>query len=269
MGNNKYLFFGGSYSNLHAIEALKHEAERLAISPEHIFHTGDVVGYCAYPEETIDFVRQWGIHVIAGNVEVQLREGEEDCGCNFEEGSRCADFSTLWYPYAQTQVSQKNIDWMKTLTTYKVHEIIGRNWGVIHGGVEDISEFIFASTPWERKQAQFDLLGVDIIVAGHSGLPFVQQEEGKTWINPGVIGMPANDGTQRVWFGVFDTETSSYERHSLDYNAEAANAKMLEKQLPDEYAKTLITGLWDNCEILPEKETNQQGEKLYPKKMTL
>jgi hypothetical protein len=26
----------------------------------------------------------------------------------------------------------------------------------------------------------------------------------KRWINPGVIGMPANDGTERVWFLTMD-----------------------------------------------------------------
>ncbi len=269
MADNKYLFFGGSYSNLHAIKALKLEADRLGILPEHIFHTGDVVGYCAFPEETIDFVREWGINVIAGNVEVQLRDGEDDCGCNFDEGSRCADFSTLWYPYAQTQVSQKNIDWMQTLSTHNIYEIGTKKWGVIHGGIEDISEFIFASTPWERKKAHFDLLGVDTIVAGHSGLPFIEQNEGKTWINPGVIGMPANDGTQRVWFAVYDKKINTFELKSFEYDVEAANTAMREKHLPEEYAKTLISGLWDNCEILPEQETNQQGRKLNAKKMTL
>ena len=89
MESNKYLFFGGSYSNLHALETLKSIADELSITSDRIYHTGDIVGYCAFPEETISFVRDWNIHVIAGNVEIQLREGEDDCGCNFEEGSRC------------------------------------------------------------------------------------------------------------------------------------------------------------------------------------
>jgi predicted phosphodiesterase len=262
MENNKYLFFGGSYSNLHAIQQLKTEAESLGIKPQNIFHTGDVVGYCAFPEETIDLVRDWGINVIAGNVEVQLREGEEDCGCNFEEGSRCASFSTLWYPYAQTQVSKENIEWMHSLPTHKIYQIAGKKWGVIHGGLEDISQFIFASTPWEVKQRIFVQLNVDVIVAGHCGLPFTQQHEGKTWINPGVIGMPANDGTQRVWYGIFDADTSAFQLKSIQYNAKAANIAMQQKQLPEEYAKTLVTGLWDNCEILPEVETGEQGVRI-------
>jgi hypothetical protein len=38
---------------------------------------------------------------------------------------------------------------------------------------------------------------------------------------------------------------------------------MLEKGLPASYAKTLLTGIWDNCEILPEKETRNQGKPIF------
>lgn len=269
MENNKFLFFGGSYSNLHALQQIKKEVEQMGITPDRIFHTGDVVGYCAFPEESINLVREWGINVIAGNIEVQLREGVADCGCNFEEGSRCADFSTLWYPFAQTQVSQGNIDWMHTLPTHHTADIAGKKWGFIHGGLDDISQFIFASTPWQEKQQIFDRLNVEVIVAGHCGLPFIQQKEGKTWINPGVIGMPANDGTQRVWYGVFDASTDFFELKSLNYDAISASEAMYQKQLPEQYAKTLVTGLWDNCEILPAEETAQQSRALGEKRVLI
>lgn len=269
MKNHKYLFFGGSYSNLQAIERLKELADEESIVPENIYHTGDVVGYCAFPEQTINFVRDWGIHVIAGNVELQLAQGADDCGCNFEKGSRCENFSTLWYPYAQTKVSPSNIDWMKGLSTHKKSILNGKRFAFIHGGVDDISAFIFASTPWERKQKIFDQLEVDVIIAGHCGIPFIQNENGKTWINPGVIGMPANDGTNRVWYAVYDTTMGEIEIRSFEYDSNSASEAMVINQLPEEYSKTLITGLWDNCEILPEVETNKQGIRIEPKKMTL
>jgi hypothetical protein len=41
---------------------------------------------------------------------------------------------------------------------------------------------------------------------------------------------------------------------------------MVENNLPRQYAKTLLSGLWDNCEILPETETLAQGKKLFSKK---
>jgi len=259
MENNTYLFFGGSYSNLHALQQLKSKAIELNIKPEHIYHSGDIVGYCAFPEESITFVREWNIQVIAGNVEVQLREGEGDCGCNFDEGSRCADLSTLWYPFAQTRIKKANIDWLDALPTVKTVEIATKKWAILHGGLEDISQFIFKSTDWKVKQAIFDKLEVDVIVAGHSGLPFIQQKNGKTWINPGVIGMPANDGTPRVWYGLFDALTDSFELKSMLYDAEKASESMKINNLPLPYAQTLLDGLWDNCEILPVEETKAQG----------
>ncbi|RYM32835.1 metallophosphoesterase [Brumimicrobium glaciale] len=264
-----HLFFGGSYSNIHALEALKEEAEKLQIPAANIYHTGDVVGYCASPNETVNAVRDWGINVIAGNVEVQLREGEENCGCNFDEGSRCADFSNLWYPYAQMQVTQSNIEWMKTLKNHQVIEVNGLRIGIIHGGIDNISEFIFKSTPSVIKEEIIKQLNVDVIVAGHCGIPFMQQLDKSYWINPGVIGMPANDGTTRVWYVVYNSKTSSFSIHSLEYDFKKASEEMIQKNLPIEYVKTIVDGRWDNCEILPSEETKMQGEELVEEIMRI
>lgn len=264
-----HLFFGGSYSNIHALNALKKEADKLNIAAKNIYHTGDIVGYCASPNETVNAVRDWGINVIAGNVEIQLRDGEEDCGCNFDEGSRCSDFSTLWYPYAKMQVDESNIQWMKTLKNHQIVEIDGLRIGIIHGGVEDISEFIFRSTSKARKEEIAKLLEVDVIVAGHSGLPFMQQLENAYWINPGVIGMPANDGTTRVWYTIYNSQTKTFSSRALKYDFNKASQEMIAKKLPMEYAKTLVDGIWDNCEILPSEETKAQGEQLMAEELKI
>jgi len=38
--------------------------------------------------------------------------------------------------------------------------------------------------------------------------------------------------------------------------------KWKKRNLSEEYAGTLITGIWDNCEILPDQETAMQGIKI-------
>ena len=50
--------------------------------------------------------------------------------------------------------------------------------------------------PEQVKAQDLFLGGVDGLVAGHCGLPFTQTIDGRLWHNPGVIGMPANDGTR-------------------------------------------------------------------------
>lgn len=253
------LLFGGCYSNLQATIQLKTLAEQLGFKPEQVICTGDVVGYCAQPEETVQFIKNWGIRCISGNVETQLVNDAEDCGCNFEEDSRCSIFSRSWFPYAQKQVSKNSLEWMKNLAD-QLHDPFGsKRLAVIHGGIPNQSEFIFASTPEKRKLELFEELDADIIVGGHCGLPFVQSIEDKLWINTGVIGMPANDGTTRTWFAILKKESFLVELNAFHYDHAASAKMMLEQGLPKEYAHTLTTGIWDNCEILPPEETQQQG----------
>lgn len=256
----RLLIFGGVYSNLQALEKLKQIAEKEKIPASNCICTGDIVGYCAQPQEAVDLFREWNPYSIAGNVEIQLAEGKEDCGCDFKEGSRCDSFSQLWYPYAKSRLSTNAIEWMKTLPEHIQFSYGGRKFTVVHGAFDHVSEFIFKSTPWSKKEETFAATGSDVVIAGHCGIPFNHANNGKTWINPGVIGMPANDGTTRVWYAILDKNISGFvEHHSFDYNYQLASELMSVNYLPEEYARTLKTGIWDNTEILPTQEKGLQG----------
>lgn len=257
------LVFGGVYSNLQALEQLHQLAQEKGIPSSNIICTGDMVGYCAQPVEVLNFIKDWGIHCILGNVEIQLKDGEDDCGCNFNDGSRCDLFSRQWYPFAQSQVKKHQLEWLHQLPEFIRFRYAGKDCFVLHGGLENTSEYIFQSTPAEHKRTILDQTQSDIILAGHCGLPFNSPVEDKLWLNPGVIGMPANDGTPRVWYMLLNgQEEFTFQHQSFTYNHELANRLMLEKGLPQTYAATLKTGIWDNCEILPEEEAKRQGMRL-------
>jgi len=262
------LLFGGPYSNLHALQAMKAKAIELNIPPGQIICTGDVVGYCAYPEESLQFVQQWGIHTIAGNVEFNLLDEADSCGCNFEEGSRCDSFSKQWFPFAKTKVSADSLKHLNTIPEFIRFQYMEKSILVLHGSYDNTSEFIFKSTPASVKAADFMLADVEVIIGGHAGLPFLDQvilnTKTKTWLNPGVIGMPANDGTPDTWYVILENENIHF--HRLGYNYEKAGEAMEKHPLPEAYAETLRTGLWDNCDILPPAETAQMGEKIEEKK---
>lgn len=257
------LIFGGVYSNLQALESLYEIAQEKEIPASNIICTGDMVGYCAQPVEVLEFIKTWGIHVILGNVEIQLKEGEEDCGCNFNDGSRCDLFSRQWYPFAQSQVKPQQIEWLQELPEFIRFQYAGKSCFVLHGGLENTSEYIFESTPNEHKRAILNQVLSQLVLAGHCGLPFHSTIDDKFWLNPGVIGMPANDGTPRVWYmRLNDQEGFSFQHQSFTYNHDLANQLMLERGLPKTYAATLKSGIWDNCEILPEEETRRQGKRI-------
>src|SRR5215831_10236951 len=61
------LVFGGPYSNLNAVRALRARAGALGIRPDQCICTGDVIAYCAEPEETAIAIREWECKVVSGN----------------------------------------------------------------------------------------------------------------------------------------------------------------------------------------------------------
>ena len=266
------LVFGGVYSNLQALEAVRGFAERRGIDAGNVVCTGDVVGYCADPDACALAVRDWGVHAIAGNVEMNVRDGLEDCGCNFDDNSRCDLFSRIWYPYAQQHCGPEAVAWMRRLPEYLRFRLAGGAEGdglyvtVVHGAYGATSEFVWRSSDWNAaKGPAFAKTGCDVVLAGHSGLPFAHEREGRLWLNSGALGMPANDGTPRVWCATLRTRADgslAYAFHALDYDWQAARRRMLARPLPKSYALTLRNGLWDNTEVMGANEAAWTGHRL-------
>ncbi len=279
------LVFGGPYSNLEATEALIAEAQRLGIPADRVICTGDVVAYCADPEATSRRIASWGCHVIQGNCEQQLAEGAADCACNFEDGSACAALAKGWYPFALARVSHDMRTWMRGLPDTLRFRFGGRDFRVVHGGVSQVNRWVFASEAAVLAGECRDAAS-DVIIAGHAGLPFIARASAMeasltgagiahtgrpTWFNPGVIGMPANDGTPDVWYGLVTAGAHgiTLSSHRLAYDYRAASASMRRFGYANGYARALVTGLWPSLDILPEAERDMTGKRLRPRSMLL
>src|SRR5690242_7041503 len=260
------LVFGGPYSNLQATAAVLAEAARLGIPPARIICTGDLVAYCGDPVATIDLVRAAGIHVVIGNCDEQLGASGADCGCGFPEGSACERASTAWYAYADAQVGGDDRAFLAALPRRIDLVIGGRRLAVIHGSVGRINQFVFASTAAAIKRRELDLAGADGVIGGHCGLPFTQTIDGRLWHNPGVVGMPAHDGTPRVWYSVLTPTENGLriEHRALAYDHAAAAAAMDRASLPSDYRDALTTGLWPSCDVLPYREIRESGVAIAP-----
>lgn len=254
------LLFGGPYSNLQATQALLAEAARLGIPPGRIVCTGDVAAYCADPAATLDLVMASGIAVVRGNCEDSLAEGAGDCGCGFEAGTACDVLSRGWFAHADGAVTPAQRRWMGALPPRLVLEVGGRRLAVVHGGADEVSRFLFASAPDAVLAREIAATGCGGVVAGHCGMPFTRVVEGRLWHNPGAIGMPADDGTPRVWFSVL--EPGRVRHRALEYDWQGAAAAMRAAGLAAGYADALGTGLWPSADVLPPAERARRGVPL-------
>ncbi len=259
---------GGPYSNLRATEAAMAEAEHLGIPPSQIICTGDVVAYCAEPEETARAIAGWGCHTIQGNCEQQIAAGAADCACNFEEGSACDLLAKGWYPFAADRVSNEMRAWMAGLPETLTFSLCGLDFRVVHGGTHSVSRWVFASEQ-ELIAEECGLAGADLVIAGHCGLPFIARAGKSTWFNAGVIGMPANDGSTDVWYGLITPGDKGVvlSTHRLTYDHQGAAAAMRRSGHANGYARTLVTGLWPSLDVLPHHEKVETGARLRQRKI--
>jgi len=260
------LLFGGCYSNLQATGALLEETRRLGIPPERTICTGDVVAYGADPAATVDIVRDAGVHVVMGNCEESLGARAQDCGCGFTAGSACDRLSAAWHSHADAMLDEDARRWMRSLPRRIDLRMGGRRLTVVHSSPERINEFVFGSSPDDDLRRLVRDAGCDGVIGGHCGIPFTRMVGGLLWHNPGAIGVPANDGTPRVWFSLLEPGHGAIEiRHlPLEYDHPAAAAAMRAASLPQGYADALRSGLWPSLDILPPEELAQTGQALAP-----
>lgn len=183
------LAFGGPYSNVRALEAMRRRADELAIPPSHVVCTGDVVAYCAEPFESVEAIMAWGCHVIAGNCEEQLAAGAADCGCNFSPESACDRLSKGWYPFAAAALAADQRTWMAGLPATLRFRYAGRTFRVVHGAIAETAGWVFASDR-ERLARETEAAAADVVIAGHSGIPFIARAGAGVWLNAAPSACP-------------------------------------------------------------------------------
>lgn len=249
------LAFGGIVSNAHALASLAQLAQERGFEAHQMVSTGDVVAYCGQPAEAVAQFRALGSSTIRGNCEINLGSGANDCGCGFTPGSLCDVLSGAWYVHAQRTLDETARAWMASLPDFAVFRAHGRRWGVVHGGVQDVSRFLWPTSPDSEFAQEFRALEaitgpVDAILAGHCGIPFVRSIAHRLWFNTGALGMPPNDGSPQTSFGIISADGPRIER--LDYDHRAAANTMRAAGLTQGYDQCLETGFWPSEEILPD-----------------
>lgn len=256
------LVFGGPYSNLEATRALRRIAAERGISPQRCICTGDLVAYCADPVETVTEIRDWGVHVVMGNCEESLAEGAIDCGCGFDRGSSCDLLSVQWFSYADARIDVDTRRWMAKLPRRLEFTLNGLRLAAVHGGIRQINRFLFASQKDADFLQELGWLDVDGVLAGHCGIPFTRQFGNLLWHNAGVIGMPANDGTDQTWYSLLESAGERQiriSRHRLGYDTATTVQKMRSAGLTGGYQRALENGLWPSLDVLPEPEREATG----------
>ena len=83
MARTRIAVFGDLHGNSDATAATLAAIE--AEAPDTVSCLGDLVGYGAFPNETIDLIRARGIPTIMGNYDDGVGFDRDDCGCAYKD----------------------------------------------------------------------------------------------------------------------------------------------------------------------------------------
>ncbi len=248
--------FGGVYNNHHALAALLEDARLRQV--EAIFCLGDLGGFGPNPEKVRPLLVQGEVRSIQGNYEQALSGGLDDCNCGYTD-PRDNHFAELSYRYTQERCSADFKQWMGRLPLRRRLRVGSRELLLVHGSPRRINEFLFySSTPAPFLDLLLERERCDAMLCTHTGLHWHRRlPSGRDAINVGVIGRPANDGTNHVHYCVIDQRDNGLdvELVPLRYDHRGLVQEMRAERLPEPFIETIRCGWWTTClEILPARE---------------
>jgi protein phosphatase len=174
----KILIVSDIHANLEALEAV------LAESHDELWALGDLVNYGPNPSEVVDLIRANASLVVQGNHDYAIGAGSDPrCSEAFREMARAMQ------NYTEPLLNVDRRAFLRSLPRTAAGAIDGHRFLLCHATPR---EPLFHYCPAEPARWAPEVVGVqaDIVLAGHTHLPFMMNLEERRIVNPGSVGQP-------------------------------------------------------------------------------
>jgi len=215
------------HSNLQALASVVSEIEKA--EPDVVVCAGDTVGYGANPNECCQVTRKICVQSVLGNHEMSVLTG------NTISMNRYAAAAVTWTSQVLTDESTRYLASLGEESKFKLGET---SVAIHHGSVGNLFEYVY------EEDLHDDLLAraaADILVLGHTHVPYVRKFPSGLIVNPGSVGQP-RDGDNRASFAVLDTDQRICDIRRVQYDVEKAYECILSAGLPAYLAERLLLG---------------------------
>ena len=266
---SRVAIFGGIYNNHLALRAAIEDAQRRGV--EKLLCLGDLGAFGPNPQKIFPLLLEAAVVTMQGNYDNSIGNELSDCQCGYTDPAD-NHYARLSYQYTYSKTPPKWRPWLRDLPQeirFDLKSEISNPKSQIqnpkslrilccHGSPRKMNEFLWESTtPTHLLEKMCNDFKADVIIATHTGLPWSRKlSNNRLFVNCGVLGRPANDGTTHVGYTVLDANNPDLAEYvTLAYDHEALAAEMRAEQLPEPFVETIRTGWWTTClEILPAKE---------------
>jgi predicted phosphodiesterase len=245
----KYALISDIHANLPALEAVLTDiAKRADVGAT--WHLGDLVGYGAWPDETVALLGRAGIPGVAGNYDSTVATDYKHCGCRYEDPVQ-EEQSHLSYAWTRAHVSLSTKRALAALP-FRIDllpaggHLSGPRLVLVHGTPTLNTVYWTEDRPDEfclKMAAHAGMQRGDVIAFGHTHKPWVREVEGIHFVNTGSVGRP-KDGDWRAGYVLVELRSGgvAVETVRVEYDVERAARAILDSDLPDAFAEYLRTG---------------------------
>ncbi|ADL13525.1 metallophosphoesterase family protein [Acetohalobium arabaticum] len=218
------------HSNIYALEQVLNDIKTRNV--DQIVCAGDLVGYTPFPNEVISKVKQEKIETIQGNYDDAIGNLRITCGCDYEtEREEKIGLSSL--QFTNEEITEDNREFLKDLPQELRLELGNYTALVVHGSPRQLNEYLYADS--EQVEEVAAELEEDILICGHTHLPYHRVINGRHIINAGSVGKPKHGNSNGI-YTVVEVEDNRVTAEFIEvaYPVEKVTAKIKETDLADE-----------------------------------
>lgn len=226
---SKIAFISDIHSNIPALEATIRDIRSRGV--ERVYCLGDIIGYHSFPNEVIDVLRNEGVISIKGNHDKAITEEAFD-------RSNPGDF-VLWWNF--DKLNSENKEFLINLPEVLEITVKGISMKMVHGSPESIEEYIREGS--EEVSKYISTLENDILLCGHTHLPYIYEKQGKYILNTGSVGKPKMGKPLSSYVLVEIKNTKVYpEIITVPYEIDRMISHLKENSFPQKYITAIETG---------------------------
>lgn len=225
------------HSNIFALEAVLSDirVRKLDLT----ICVGDLAGYCTFPNEVINKIREQNILTIMGNYDEAVGNELMVCGCDYpapkdmENASKSLNWSI-------DETMEENKSFLRGLPKEINMVFESKTIKFVHGSPRKLNEYLKENSV--EAEEVMSGLSEDILVCGHTHKPYFKRYGNKMLINAGSVGKPKT-GNPKANYVVLDiADTLNIEIVEVSYDHEKAAAAIEKAGLPAEFAELIRTG---------------------------
>ena len=225
------------HSNIDALQAVLKDIEHKGIGDTYCL--GDTVGYCALPNEVISELRQRNIRTLQGNYDESVGEELFTCGCDFAdaESARLGEISNNW---TIDNTSDDNKEWLRTLPKQISFSVGTLQVLMVHGSPRKNNEYLHGHLSEAEFTEATATADFDVLLCGHTHVPYHRMVSGKHIINPGSVGKPKH-GNYNAVYGIVEivNNTVTLTTVEIAYDNHKAGEAIIAAGLPVQFAQAI------------------------------